>query len=173
MNSPYIKKVLKLDENKNISELYFNGVFSSASLFPIIISFTYVCTKSQTLNRRCFNKMADILLRECTTHLLRLLKIIYCSHWLQNVYMCLNIYALLLMFHKEIEFNVSENHRADEAIKLPLSLRIPVCIPLTTQMKIRSKSYNDKGPEQTHLNFNLIDNAIRTNHFKASCCFLH
>lgn len=37
MNSPYIKKVLKLDENKNISELYFNGVFSSASLFPIII----------------------------------------------------------------------------------------------------------------------------------------
>lgn len=75
------------------------------------------------------------------------------------------------MFHKEIEFYVSENHRADEAIKLPLSLRIPVCIPLTTQMKIRSKSYNDKGPEQTHLNFNLIDNAIRTNHFKASCCF--
>lgn len=62
------------------------------------------------------------------------------------------------MFHKEIEFYVNENHRADEAIKLPLSLRIPVCIPLTTQMKIRSKSYNDKGTEQTPLNFNLIDN---------------
>lgn len=75
------------------------------------------------------------------------------------------------MFHKEFEFYVSENHRADEATKLPLSLRLPVCIPLTTKMKIRSKSYNDKGPEQTHLNFNLIDNAIRTNHFKASCCF--
>lgn len=50
------------------------------------------------------------------------------------------------MFHKEIEFYVNENHRADEAIKLPLSLRIPVCIPLTTRLRAIMTRAQSKRP---------------------------
>lgn len=36
------------------------------------------------------------------------------------------------MFHEEIEIYVSENHRAAEAIQLPLKLGITICMPHTT-----------------------------------------